>query len=125
MENIMQYITAGNIIFFILAAATLLFGILTVTSTRILRAATYLFFTLFSIAGLYLQMSYDFLAAVQLSVYAGGGTCHRRIGNLRHHVVDVLALGAGRREDRRVGDRRTVVAHHAARKRRGEDEDRH
>lgn len=72
MENIMQYITAGNIIFFILAAATLLFGILTVTSTRILRAATYLFFTLFSIAGLYLQMSYDFLAAVQLSVYAGG-----------------------------------------------------
>lgn len=72
MENIMQYITAGNIIFFILAAATLLFGILTVTSTKILRSATYLFFTLFCIAGLYLQMSYDFLAAVQLSVYAGG-----------------------------------------------------
>lgn len=72
MENIMQYITAGNIIFFILAAATLLFGILTVTSTKILRSATYLFFTLFCIAGIYLQMSYDFLAAVQLSVYAGG-----------------------------------------------------
>ncbi len=72
MENIMEYITAGNIIFFILAAATLLFGILTVTSTKILRSATYLFFTLFCIAGLYLQMNYDFLAAVQLSVYAGG-----------------------------------------------------
>lgn len=72
MENIMQYITAGNIIFFILAAATVLFGILTVTSTKILRAATYLFLTLFCIAGIYLQMAYDFLAAVQISVYAGG-----------------------------------------------------
>ncbi len=68
----MEYLTASNIIFFILAAAILLFGILTVTSTKILRAATYLFFTLFSIAGLYLQLSYEFLAAVQLSVYAGG-----------------------------------------------------
>ena len=68
----MEYLTASNIIFFILAAAILLFGILTVTSTKILRAATYLFFTLFSIAGLYLQLNYEFLAAVQLSVYAGG-----------------------------------------------------
>lgn len=68
----MEYLTASNIIFFILAAATLLFGILTVTTTKIMRAATYLFFTLFCIAGIYLQLSYEFLAAVQLSVYAGG-----------------------------------------------------
>lgn len=68
----MELLTASNIIFFILAAAILLFGILTVTSTKILRSATYLFFTLFSIAGLYLQLNYEFLAAVQLSVYAGG-----------------------------------------------------
>ncbi len=68
----MEFLTASNIIFFILAAATLLFGILTVTTTKIMRAATYLFFTLFCIAGIYLQLSYEFLAAVQLSVYAGG-----------------------------------------------------
>lgn len=68
----MELLTASNIIFFILAAAILLFGILTVTSTKILRSATYLFFTLFCIAGLYLQLNYEFLAAVQLSVYAGG-----------------------------------------------------
>ncbi len=101
MENIMQYITAGNIIFFILAAATLLFGILTVTSTKILRAATYLFFTLFSIAGLYLQMSYDFLAAVQLSVYAGGVV-----------ILIVFAIllikGLGEEKEINKGDRRIM-----------------
>ncbi len=68
----MEFLTASNIIFFILAAATLFFGILTVTSTKILRAATCLFVTLISIAGLYLQLNYEFLAMVQLSVYAGG-----------------------------------------------------
>lgn len=68
----MEYLTASNIIFVILSACVLLFGVLTVTTTRILRAATYLFFVLFGIAGLYLQMNYEFLAAVQLSVYAGG-----------------------------------------------------
>ncbi len=68
----MEYLTASNIIFVILSACVLLFGVLTVTTTRILRAATYLFFVLFSIAGLYLHMNYEFLAAVQLSVYAGG-----------------------------------------------------
>lgn len=68
----MEYLTASNIIFVILSVCVLLFGALTVTTTRILRAATYLFFVLFGIAGLYLQMNYEFLAAVQLSVYAGG-----------------------------------------------------
>lgn len=68
----MEYLTASNIIFVILSFSILVFGVLTVTSTKILRAATYLFFVLFGIAGLYLQMNYEFLAAVQLSVYAGG-----------------------------------------------------
>ncbi len=68
----MEFLTASNIIFVILSATILFFGALSVTTTKILRAATYLFFVLFGIAGLYLQMNYEFLAAVQLSVYAGG-----------------------------------------------------
>lgn len=68
----MEYLTASNIIFALLSFTILFFGVLTVTTTKILRAATYLFFVLFGIAGLYLQMNYEFLAAVQLSVYAGG-----------------------------------------------------
>ena len=67
-----DYMTASNIIFFILSAIILIFGILSVTTTKILRAATYLFFVLFAISGLYLLLNYEFLAAVQLSVYAGG-----------------------------------------------------
>ena len=68
----MEYLTASNIIFALLSCTILFFGVMTVTATKILRAATYLFFVLFGIAGLYLQMNYEFLAAVQLSVYAGG-----------------------------------------------------
>ena len=68
----MELLTASNILFFILAAAIIIFGRMTVTSKKVLRAATSLFFVLFCIAGLYLQMNYEFLAAVQLSVYAGG-----------------------------------------------------
>lgn len=47
-------------------------SVLAVTSRRMLRAATYLLFVLVGAAGLYLLLNYHFLAAVQLSVYAGG-----------------------------------------------------
>jgi len=55
-----------------LAGVILLGSVLTVTYRRILRAATFLFFTLLATAGLYLLLEYEFLAAVQLTVYAGG-----------------------------------------------------
>lgn len=64
--------TAKNIVFLILSAVILVCGFMSVASTKILRAATYLFFTLFAVAGLYLTLDYEFIAAVQLSVYAGG-----------------------------------------------------
>ena len=45
-----------------------------VTTSRILRAATYLLFVLFGTAGIYFQLNYSFLGAVQLLIYAGGIT---------------------------------------------------
>ena len=45
------------------------------------------------------------------------GADEQRVGQLRPHVVDVPALRTRRREDRRVRDRRAVVAHHGT----GED----
>jgi NADH-quinone oxidoreductase subunit J len=45
---------------------------LTVTSRRILRAATSLLFVLISTSGIYFMLNYQFLAAVQLTLYAGG-----------------------------------------------------
>lgn len=65
-------ITPGLIVFSVLALIIVVFSILTVTSRRILRAATYLLFVLFATAGLYFQLDYQFLGAVQLTIYAGG-----------------------------------------------------
>ena len=65
-------ITANLIVFYILAALIIGSSILAVTVKRMLRAATYLLFVLIGTAGLYLLLNYHFLAAVQLSVYAGG-----------------------------------------------------
>ena len=49
-------------------------SVLAVTTSRILRAATYLLFVLFGTAGIYFQLNYSFLGAVQLLIYAGGIT---------------------------------------------------
>lgn len=65
--------SVGNIIvYFIIALAIIVFSVLTVTTGKILRAATYLLFVLFATAGIYFQMGYEFLGSVQLAVYAGG-----------------------------------------------------
>ena len=63
----------GSIImYFIIALAIIVFSVLAVTSGKILRAATYLLFVLFATAGIYFQIGYEFLGAVQIAVYAGG-----------------------------------------------------
>ena len=65
--------SVGNIIvYFIVAIAIAVFSVLTVTSRRILRSATYLLFVLLSTAVIYFQLGYQFLGAVQIAVYAGG-----------------------------------------------------
>jgi NADH-quinone oxidoreductase subunit J len=64
--------TNNQIMFFIFSAVIVIFSILTVTSRRILRAATFLLFVLVSTAGLYFMLRFNFLAAIQLTLYAGG-----------------------------------------------------
>ncbi len=65
--------SVGNILmYFIIAIAIIVFSVLTVTSKKILRTATYLMFVLFATAGIYFQLGYEFLGAVQIGVYAGG-----------------------------------------------------
>jgi NADH-quinone oxidoreductase subunit J len=61
-----------QITFFVIAAFILVFSVLTVTSRMILRSAVYLLFVLIATAVLYFMLGYNFLAAVQLTVYAGG-----------------------------------------------------
>ena len=65
---------ANTIMFIILAVVILGSALLCVTTTRIMRAATFLLFVLFGVAGLYFLLDYTFLGAAQISVYAGGVT---------------------------------------------------
>jgi NADH-quinone oxidoreductase subunit J len=58
--------------FFIFSAIIVVFSVLTVTSRRILRAATFLLFVLVATSGLYFLINFKFLAAIQLTLYAGG-----------------------------------------------------
>ena len=63
---------ANIILYFIVAIAMVVFSVMTVTSRKILRSATYLLFVLLSTAVFYFQLGYQFLGAVQIAVYAGG-----------------------------------------------------
>jgi NADH-quinone oxidoreductase subunit J len=59
-------------IFYILAAIMIVFAIASVSSKKMLRSVIYLLFVLCGIAGIYFLIDYNFLAAIQLTVYAGG-----------------------------------------------------
>jgi len=63
---------SNQIMFILFSAMIVVFSILTVTSRKILRAAVFLLFVLVSTSGLYFLLNYQFLAAVQLTLYAGG-----------------------------------------------------
>src|ERR1035437_10357521 len=60
------------IIFYILAALIITFGVLTVFTRKIFRAAVYLLLSLIGIAGLYILMDMQFVAALQIVIYVGG-----------------------------------------------------
>jgi NADH-quinone oxidoreductase subunit J len=64
--------TSNQIMFILFSAMIIVFSLLTVTTRRILRAAVFLLFVLVSTSGLYFLLNYQFLAAVQLTLYAGG-----------------------------------------------------
>jgi len=65
--------SVGNIImYFVIALSIIVFSVLTVTTSKILRSATYLLFVLLATAGIYFQLGFEFLGAVQIAVYAGG-----------------------------------------------------
>jgi len=63
---------ASTIIFYLLAALTLLSAIGAVSSRQIFRSAIFLLFSLIGVAGIYFWLQYEFIAAVQIVVYVGG-----------------------------------------------------
>jgi NADH-quinone oxidoreductase subunit J len=62
-----------NLILFIcLGTTSVVLSVLAVTAKGLLQSATYLLLVLICTAGFYFLLNYHFLAAVQISVYAGG-----------------------------------------------------
>ena len=60
------------IMFVILAVVIIASAVMSIMTTRIMRAATYLLFVLFGVAGIYFLLEYTFLGAAQIAVYCGG-----------------------------------------------------
>ena len=95
-----------DIIFYALAAIMVVCAILSVTSRRILRSATYLLFVLIATAAMYLQLGYEFLAGVQIAVYAGG--------ILVLYVFSILLTSHAGDKEKRRNWKRTISAAVAA-----------
>src|SRR5437016_12200687 len=64
--------TVSAVLFYVFALMSAISAIGLVLSRNIVRTAVCLLFTLIGVAGLYFLLNAEFLAAVQLVVYAGG-----------------------------------------------------
>src|SRR3954469_2415143 len=62
----------GTVLFYIFALMSVASALSVVVSRNIVRTAVGLLFTLVGVAGLYFLLESEFLAAVQLVIYAGG-----------------------------------------------------
>ena len=95
---------ANIIMFGIFAVVILGSAVMCVATKRIMRAATFLLFVLFGVAGLYFILDYTFLGAAQISIYAGALTMmyifaiqlvgKRTLQGLVEHVKGCKAVGA-------------------------------
>ena len=94
---------ANQVIFYLLAAVIVIFSVLTVTTRRILRAATYLLFVLFATAGLYFQLDYAggivvlFVFSILLTSGLGEKaeklTSKKKFGGILASVVGAVVCG--------------------------------
>ena len=84
-----------TIIFFILAAVIVISAIRVVSTRLITHAALFMALAFVAVAGVFLQLQADFLAAAQVLIYAGAITTMIIFAIMLSNVADV----------RRVGDR--------------------
>jgi NADH-quinone oxidoreductase subunit J len=65
-------VTAEAVVFYVFATVTVLSAAVVVLARSLIYSAFALLFTFFGVAGLYVLLGADFLAATQLLVYVGG-----------------------------------------------------
>jgi NADH-quinone oxidoreductase subunit J len=63
---------ASTVIFYVLASLALLCGVMVIWSRHVMYSAIYLVLSFLCLAGLYVLLTAEFVAAVQVLVYAGG-----------------------------------------------------
>ena len=78
---------ANTIMFIILAVFIIGSALLCITTTRIMRAATFMLFVLFGVAGIYFLLDYTFLGAAQIS--------KRTLQGLEERVKSSKMIGGG------------------------------
>lgn len=61
-----------RLFFYFIAIIILVFSVMAVNSRNMMRSIIYLLFVLLGVAGIYFLLEYNFLAAVEIAVYAGG-----------------------------------------------------
>jgi len=82
--------TAEAVVFWALASLTVASAAVVVLSRTLIYSAFALLFTFFGVAGLYVMLGADFLAAVQLLVYVGGILVLLLFGvMLTHRIYDL------------------------------------
>lgn len=90
--------------FYLFAGIILICSLLSITTRRILRAAVYLLCVLLATSGLYFMLNYQFMAAVQLTLYAGGIVVliifsilltHHISHRFKHPNITKLLMGIG------------------------------
>ncbi len=81
------------VVFYVFAAITVLSGAMVVLSNRLIYAAFSLLGTFFGVAGLYVFLGADFLAATQVLIYVGGILILMLFGvMLTHRISDSRLL---------------------------------
>jgi NADH-quinone oxidoreductase subunit J len=65
-------VTAAAVVFYVLASIALLSAVMVIWSRNVVHSAIYLVLTFLCVAGVYVLLRAEFVAAVQVLVYAGG-----------------------------------------------------
>ncbi|MEE8148128.1 MAG: NADH-quinone oxidoreductase subunit J, partial [Longimicrobiales bacterium] len=82
--------SAADVVFWVFASVTVLSAAVVVLARSLIYSAFALLFTFFGVAGLYVLLGADFLAATQLLVYVGGILVLLLFGvMLTHRITDL------------------------------------
>jgi len=88
-------VTGESVVFYLLAAITVGSAAVVVLARSLIYSAFALLFTFFGVAGLYLLLGADFLAATQLLIYVGGILVLLLFGVMLTHKIYDLDLRSG------------------------------